>query len=122
MSEVWKIIYYELSSGTKPVLDFIASLPLKARAKIARSLDLLAVYNIHVHEPHAKKLQGTPLWELRILGQDSVRILYVAVLGKSFLLLHGFEKKTAKIPTKEISTALARFIDWKKKQVDLLKI
>jgi len=116
MDEPWEIVYYKQMSGVKPVREFIQSLPLNAQAKIARTLDFLATYNIHVRAPHAKKLQGTPLWELRLLGGDSVRILYVTVLVRSFLLLHGFEKKTNKIPMKEIRVALARLSDWKKRQ------
>ena len=116
MEEVWEIIYYEQVSGSNPVRDFIQSLPLKAQAKIARSLDFLATYNIHIGPPHVKKLCGTPLWELRLLGGDNIRILYVTVLMRSFLLLHGFEKKTNKTPRKEMKLAITRLSEWKKRE------
>lgn len=115
MSGPWTIIYFQSETGTNPVLDFIQSLSMTGQGKVARSLDLLANYNIRVREPHAKKLRGTPLWELRILGGDSVRIFYVSVVSESFLLLHGFEKRTQKTPQKEIDMALSRLRDWKKR-------
>ncbi len=63
--------------------------------------------------PHVKKLTGTELWELRILGSDSVRVLYVAMTGKTFVLLHGFKKKKDKTPPKEIKTAESRLVELK---------
>jgi phage-related protein len=115
MNKSWEIIYFQSISGSNPIRDFILSLNIHAQGKVARTLDLLSNYNIHVREPHAKKLHGTPLWELRIIGGDNIRIFYVAVLTESFLLLHGFEKRTDKIPHREIETALSRFVDWKRR-------
>jgi phage-related protein len=57
---------------------------------------------------HIKKLTGTPLWEIRILGGDNVRILFVTQLAKQIILLHAFVKKTNKTPAKEIGIALKR--------------
>ncbi|MBI2443152.1 MAG: type II toxin-antitoxin system RelE/ParE family toxin [Candidatus Levybacteria bacterium] len=53
---------------------------------------------VSVGSPHIKKLTGRELWELRILGSDSLQILYIAITGKTFLLLHGFKKKKDKTP------------------------
>ncbi len=58
--------------------------------------------------PHIKKLTGTPLWEIRILGEDSIRILYVTKQEKKIILLHAFVKKTDQTPKKEIDISLAR--------------
>ena len=66
-------------------------------------------YGLETAIPHIKKLSVTPLWEIRILGGDSVRILYVTQQEKKVLLLHAFVKKTDKTPLKEINTALSRF-------------
>jgi len=114
MNASWTIIYFQSTSGANPVRNFIQSLSITAQGKVARTLDLLANYNIRVREPHAKKVHGTPIWELRILGGDSIRIFYVTIISKSFLLLHGFEKRTQKTPQKEIEIALSRLRDWKK--------
>ena len=65
---------------------------------------------------HAKKLTGTDLWELRILGSDSIRVLYMAVEQKSFLLLHGFKKKTFTTPKKELKLAIDRLKDYRSRK------
>ena len=60
-----------------------------------------------------KKITGTDLWELRILGSESIRIFYVAIIGKNFLLLHRFQKKKRKTDRKEIKTAEERLRDYR---------
>ena len=116
MGNQWEIIYYTSLTGANPVRDFISCLNENTQAKVARTLDLLSKYNIFVREPHTKKLSGTPLWELRILGKDNIRLFYVTVLHKSFLLLHGFVKRENKTPRREINVALARLVDWQNRE------
>lgn len=116
MDQKWKIVYYETSQGKSPVFDFIGGLELKARTKISNTLDLLKEFGTKLGSPHAKKLTGTELWELKAIGSDSIRILYIVVIGKSFLLLHGFQKKKQKTDRREIKTAGYRLRDFKTRQ------
>ena len=110
---MWNIIYYQNHLNKKfPVQDFIDSLDENAKAKIINSIDLLEEFGIKLTSVHTKKLAGTPLWELRVLGRDNIRIFYIAVVNKSFLLLHGFLKKKQKTDKKEINTALIRLKDY----------
>ena len=109
----WKINYYKSPSGDIPAYDFIEKLDKQAKAKVINTFTLLEDYGVKLGLPHVKKLVGTQLWELRILGSDSVRILYITLTGKTFLLLHGFIKKKMETPKKEIKTALNRLIDYK---------
>jgi len=104
----WTIDYFETASNKSPVKDFIDKLPVKSQTKAYNTLELLAEFGLTLGLPHAKKISGTPLWELRILGEKSSRFFYIAKTGRSFLLLHGFTKKSQKTPLKEIKTALAR--------------
>ena len=108
----WKLIYYATSPGKYPVYDFIEKLPEKSQAKVYNTFELLVEFGVHLGLPHAKKVASTPLWELRILGEKSLRVLYIAVVSESFLLLHGFTKKKQKTPKKEIKTALSRLRDY----------
>lgn len=112
MTDKWSIKIYESSSGDKPVEDFIKSLDEKAQTKMARTFDHLEEFGTALGQPHMKKLVGTSLWELRILGSDSIRIFYVTVTVKTFLLLHGFKKKTQKTPRKEIVIAEKRLNEY----------
>ena len=117
MEEKWKVKVYESLAGDRPVEGFIKSLNEKARLKIAKTLDLLEHFGIEGAYPNIKKLAGTPLWEIRILGADSIRIFYVTVTGKIFLLLHGFKKKSQKTPQKEIATAKKRLIEYQSRKI-----
>jgi phage-related protein len=63
-------------------------------------------------EPYTKQMKGK-LRELRITEKGgSVRIFYFSVNGKKFVLLHGFIKKTAKTPVREIEIAQKRMEDF----------
>lgn len=111
----WKIKYYSTSSNRTPVYEFINKLNEKSQAKIYNTFELLVEFGTKLGLPHTKKITNTPLWELRILGEKSLRFFYVAIVGKSFLMLHGFNKKSQKTPKKEIKTALSRLKDYKER-------
>ena len=111
--DVWKIIYYESGSGSAPVKDFIEKLDVVSQNKIADTLDLLEEFGTSIGLPHVRKLVGAQLWELRILGGKNIRIFYVTLTGKSFLLLHAFQKKKQKTDRREIILAIKRLTDYK---------
>lgn len=113
MEEKWKIMLYKTPQGDAPVKEFIDSLELKAQSKVRNTINLLRDFGTKLGSPHIKKLTGTQLWELRILGSDSIRILYIAITGKTFLLLHGFKKKKDKTPLKEIRMAEDRLTEFR---------
>lgn len=115
MSELqWTIVYYVSPSGDNPVSDFLDSLSENQQTKVLRILSYIKDYGLSSVIPHTKKLTGTPLWEIRILGKDNIRILYGIPLSHAVLVLHGFVKKSQKTPTKEIKTAVFRYEQWKK--------
>jgi phage-related protein len=110
--KIWKVELYESARGEKPIEDFFDSLEIKARLKIKRAIELLEAFGLEGGYPHIKKIRGSDLWEYRILGSDSLRILYVSVTKKTFLILHGFKKKKQKTPTKEIKVAEVRLQEY----------
>lgn len=103
-----KVIYYTTDSGKNPTLDFIRSLNEKQQRKMMRILTTVETYGLVTAIPHIKKLIDSPLWEIRILGQDNIRVLYVTKEQDMIIILHGFIKKTQKTPLKEIRVALQR--------------
>lgn len=113
MEEKWEILLYRTENGHSPVEDFINSLEIKTQSKVRDSINLLQQFGIKLGLPHFKKLTGSQLWEMRIVGSDSIRILYVSITGRVFLLLHGFKKKQNKTPSKEIRIAEERLADHK---------
>ena len=96
----YTIIFYTSANGQKPV-----------KTKTLRILSNIKEYGLVSAIPHIKKLTSTPLWEIRILGKDSARILYFIQSKNTIVLLHGFIKKTQKTPPQEISIAQKRYQD-----------
>ncbi len=113
MQESWQLVYFKSRRGDFPVYIFIDSLPAKAQAKVSNTFDLLVKYGITLGLPHVKKLEGTGLWELRVIGGDNIRVFYVAITGRKFLLLHGFIKKGQKTDMREIKIALQRLNEYR---------
>jgi phage-related protein len=103
--------YYITPSGENPVSDFLDSLTDKQQAKILRIFSYIKDYGLSAVIPHIKKLKGTPLWEIRILGQDNIRIIYISLQTDNVFILHGFIKKKQKTPQREIEIALNRYND-----------
>ena len=101
----WNIEYYRSASGKVPVKEFIDSLDAKSKARVARTLDLLEEFGIQLGMPYAEYLRKQ-LWELRIrLGRNRYRIIYFLFNGKTFILLHGFAKKTDAVPKSDLEIA-----------------
>jgi hypothetical protein len=83
--------------------NFINSLEESVIGRILRTIDLLEMFGNKLGLPHAKKVE-TRLFELRVHGKQEVRILYT-FHGDAAILLHGFIKKSQRIPRKEIEVA-----------------
>lgn len=75
--------------------------------KINDYIQTLSEYGLAAKEPYLKHLDGD-IWELRPLKS---RILFVAWINGSFVLLHPFTKKTQKTPKKEIEKAKREVAD-----------
>lgn len=57
--------------------------------------------------PHARKLSGYPLWELRVKqGSNIVRMLYFVEDEKKYVVTSGFSKKADKTSRSEIERAM----------------
>lgn len=92
-------------------MDFLQTLPPKLRAKSLRDIDLLEEFGYDLREPHVKPIQG--IYELRVkFASDIARIFYFAFVNDTFVLLHGFKKKTMRTPQREIDIALKRKEDY----------
>jgi len=109
MGLAWNVKYYRRANGEVPAKEFIAGLPAKHQAKALYAVDMLGEFGADLHEPFAKPIQGQRykgLWELRIrFANDISRIFYFVPVGDTFVLLHGFVKKTNAIPASELERA-----------------
>ncbi|AIN18900.1 hypothetical protein CH54_3308 [Yersinia rochesterensis] len=89
------------------VPDEIAGLPPVIRAKMIRLIDKLKMNATALREPDSKPVRDG-LFELRTMGTDIARGLYVYRKGKNIYLLRVFIKKTQKLPSGEITLAFER--------------
>jgi len=89
------------------VEKFIQSLEKNTIARVIHTIELLEKFGNELGMPHSKMV-SRGIFELRINGGQNVRIFYAFSKNKA-ILLHGFIKKTSKIPKKEIDTVIKRF-------------
>jgi len=100
-----RIVFYTTARGESPVDDFLDGLSAKASAKADNFIDLLAREGHSLRRPYTDVLRGK-IRELRIpYGTNQYRILYFFFRGDCIVLLHGFTKKTQKVPAKEFERA-----------------
>jgi phage-related protein len=108
-----EIVFYETESGNCPVDDFLNGLNDKHRAKAIRNLELLQEFGHLLGGGFVDHVQDG-IYELRVsFGGNISRVLYFVPAGDLIVLLHGFVKKTNKIPPAEIKTALTRRSDYR---------
>ena len=109
---MWEVEYYETRKGKRPAQEFIDNLDARSKAKIARTIDLLEQFGIDLGMPYAKHI-NEELWELRTrVGTNQYRVIYFLFTGKVFILLHGFAKKSGRIPERELKIARSRQYDF----------
>ena len=110
----WSIEYYVEDSGRVPVRGFLANLDKKTYARFLASFDQLQIRNVQAREPLVKHVEGK-IWEIREQSRGNIyRILYFFFTGRRIVLLHGFAKKTQRLPRRELATAqrrMQRFLD-----------
>lgn len=82
------------------VEKFIYSLEKQTIAKILRTIDLLERFGHQLGMPHSKKVSGA-IFELRIRGQQEIRIFYCFYRGAA-CLLSGFVKQSQKTPRNQL--------------------
>ena len=97
----------EVSYFDSTLEKFILRLEKATIAKVLRTVALLERFGSVLGMPHSKKV-APQLFELRIRGRQEVRILYAFYKNNTAILLHGFIKKSERIPARELHTALQK--------------
>lgn len=108
---MWRYEFYRTRQGDEPVREFILLLDKKKRGKVLQAIQILSEFGPTLPFPYSSHVEGK-LRELRAhYGKALYRVLYYQDTHGTFILLHAFEKKTAKIPPREITVAQERRID-----------
>ena len=110
------IEYYTKENGSVPVRDYIMDLNYKFRAKVALEISLLEKYGMALKLPYVRSIKGkkyNKLFELRIkFSSDISRVFYFCNYNNTFILLHGYTKKTNKTDKNELDIALSYMLDY----------
>jgi len=86
--------------------NYLFSLEKPTVSKIIRFIELLETFGRKLNMPYTRQI-ATNLYELRIRGQQEVRIFY-CFHRNQIIFVHAFVKKSQKTPQKEINTAISR--------------
>ena len=115
---MYKINFYQDKNGRQPALDYLKKLcsrkdkDSRIRAnKMQDYINVLQRYGTFIGEPVVKHIEGD-IWELRT-ARD--RVLFVAWHNNGYILLHAFEKRTAKTPEREKQKARNEYRDLKER-------
>lgn len=101
----FEIVFYDKPDGSEPVKDFLLSVDDKMRARLLRTIDLLAKNGTTLRMPYSEHL-ADGIFEIRAKsGSDISRVLYFFVIGRRIVLTNGFVKKTQKTPKNEMELA-----------------
>ncbi|HUY24533.1 MAG TPA: type II toxin-antitoxin system RelE/ParE family toxin [Candidatus Saccharimonadales bacterium] len=110
----WPLEYYVEDSRRVPVRELLRELDEKTYARLQWSFEQLRQRNAQARQPLVRHIEGR-IWELREESRTNIyRILYVFFTGRRIVLLHGFQKKTRRLPPQELAVArqrLGRFLE-----------
>jgi phage-related protein len=108
---MYKVYFYEQKNGKSPIREFILASQKPLRSKITKQIKAMQEFGLTEDNPYLRKLTGTPLWESRILGKGSTRIICVAWIERKIVVLNIFRKTSIKTPIKEITLSMKRYRD-----------
>jgi len=108
---MYKVLLYQDKNGKSPIDKFIYKASKSVQIKISKQIKYLELFGLTRENPNLKKITGTQLWEVRILGKDNVRIICVAIVGNEIIIVNIFNKKKNKTPIKELKISLMRYKD-----------
>ena len=110
-----KVFFYRTASGREPVREWLRQFDSANRKRIGEDLYTLQL-GWPIGMPLARKLEPR-LWELRSrISFGIVRIMFTKE-KEALILLHGFIKKSQKLPASDLALAkkrLAKFGESKK--------
>jgi phage-related protein len=103
----WKINYYS-QNNKSPVKKWLNEIGNEPRAEIFKVFEMLSKYGIQLGLPFVRPIENK-IYEVRAKDKSGIyRVLYFAYKEKTFIMLHGFQKKTQATPRKEIDIAIKR--------------
>jgi phage-related protein len=103
---MYEAVFYRTPAGNEPALEWFRSLRPEERRAVGYELRLLQI-GFPEGLPRCRPL-GDGLFELRCTLPDKIARVIFFLDGHTFIILHGFIKKSQKTPQEELETARTR--------------
>jgi phage-related protein len=103
---ILRVVFFRFESGSEPVREWLLGLRREDRKAVGRDVKT-AQYGWPLGMPLIRKLDRG-LWEVRSHIADGIARVVFTIDGDVMVLLHGFVKKSAKIPVADLRTARQR--------------
>jgi phage-related protein len=103
---VLDVVFYRTNAGNEPVREWLLSLKKEDRRIIGTDIKTVQ-YGWPLGMPLVRKLEPG-LWEARSRITDGIARVLFTVVEDKMVLLHGFIKKSQKLPLSELATAKRR--------------
>lgn len=100
------VVFFRTVSGNEPVRRWLKFLPTSHKKAIGEDIKTVQ-FGWPLGMPLVEKIEPY-LWEVRTKVPDGIARVLFTVDGQMMILLHGFIKKTRKLPQKELNTARSR--------------
>lgn len=100
------VVFFQTDAGTEPVRKWLQGLSASHKKAIGEDIKTVQ-FGWPLGMPLVEKIEPY-LWEVPTHVPDGIARVLFTVDGQTMILLHGFIKKTRKIPQAEINTARSR--------------
>ena len=107
-------IFYKTEQGNEPVREWLKELPKEEKRSIGE--DVRDIQRSWPAGPPLVKKIDKDLHEARTRLQDKISRVIFHIDGNDMILIHGFIKKTDKLPTKDLKTAKERLKLWREQK------
>ena len=109
---ILSVRFFRSAAGNEPVREWLSGLKREERKAIGQDIKT-AQYGWPLGMPLIRKLEPG-LWEIRSHIPDGIARVLFTVSDGVMVLLHGFVKKSQKMPPADFKTAQQRLADLRK--------
>ena len=110
---ILRVAFFQTLNGKEPVRDWLLSLSEIQKKAIGTEIKVVQ-YGWPLGLPVVRKM-ASDLWEVRINIPTGIARVLFTVDEKLMILLHGFIKKSQKIPKNELAVAKKRLHQYRSK-------
>ena len=106
------VVFFRTESGSEPVREWLKGLTAQERKTIGEDIKTVQ-FGWPLGMPLIKKIEPG-LWEVRSRMVNKISRVIFTVLEENIFLLHGFIKKSQKLPEEDLRIARQRLSDIKR--------